>query len=98
MHMENAIRKSVQKLDRVHTLPVQVAGVEEEAELFPAVQCIERHLSTVKIEGHLARMNFQGEAHARFAANIEDGVPMVGEDAEGFRYFVRGERGPAADG
>src|SRR6266849_9051753 len=64
---------------------MQMAGIKEEAELRASVQGLQGHLSRVKVEGDLAGMNFQSEAHARLFANVEDGIPELGEFPEARR-------------
>src|SRR5437762_3526723 len=65
-----------------HALPVQVAGVEQEAELLATVEHFQRAFRAVQVEGDLAGVDFKGEPHAGVAAGVEDRVPAVGEVAE----------------
>src|SRR5439155_10080911 len=57
----NAVREAAHELRRVDPLPVQVAGVEQQAELLPAVQGVEYHLGRVQVEGDLPRVDLEGE-------------------------------------
>src|SRR5262245_31819743 len=81
--MKDPVGELHQELDRVHALPVQMARVEEEAKLLPAVQLVQGHLGAVEIEGDLAWVNLKSEAHAAVAAGIEDRVPAAGKVFEG---------------
>src|SRR5262249_47936872 len=78
--VEDAVGVAAQKLDRVDALPVQMARVEGEAELGPAIQRFERHFRAVEIEGDLSRMDLEGEAHPGFGARVEDRVHALGEE------------------
>ena len=81
--------------DGVDHLPVQVAGVEVEAELGPVADRLQGALGGVDVEGDLGRVDLQRELDAALLEDVEDRVPSVGEQLEsvvdgGIRH--RGER------
>ena len=78
----NPIGKGAQKLDRIDPLPEQMAGIEIEAELFAAVERLERSLGGVQVEGDLRRMNFQGEPHAALAEDVQNRIEPLGQQIE----------------
>ena len=83
-------RKAAQELDGIDALPVQMAGVEGEAEFFAAVEGVEGHLGAVEVEGDLAGMDLEGEPDAALAADVEDRVPLLGELGQAIASIVCG--------
>src|SRR4029077_17819971 len=84
MHVIDAIRECADERDRIDHLPVQVAGIEVEAEHRTMVDRLERSLGRVDIEGDLGLMDFQRELDAALLEDVQDGVPAVGEKLETF--------------
>lgn len=79
MHVKDAIGKAANELDRFDSLPVQMAGIEGEAEFFAAIECIENDFGGVDVEGDLAGVDFEGEADSAVASGIEYRMPLFGE-------------------
>src|SRR5207302_1487374 len=59
--MVDPVGEAAHELDRVDALPVQVAGVEGEAELLAAAQRVEDRLGAIQVEGELSRVDLAGE-------------------------------------
>ena len=54
----DAVRKCPDELNRIDSLPNQMAGIKVETELRAIVQCLERHLSRIDIKCNFSRMHF----------------------------------------
>ena len=67
--------------DGIDPLPVEMAGVEVEAEFFAMVERLERSFGGENIEGDLGRVDFQREFHAALAEHVQDRVPAFGEQS-----------------
>ena len=91
----DAVGEAAQEGDGVDALPVQVAGVEEDAELLAGVQHVEDDFGRVEVEGELPRMHLAGEADAAVARGVEDRVPLRGERLQGVGDHPRLGRGVA---
>src|SRR5262249_61523539 len=63
VNVQDALGEAAQKLHRVDPLPVQVARVEEEAELLAFVERLEHQLGAGQVEGELPRMDLAGKLH-----------------------------------
>ena len=61
----NPVGERAHELDRIDPLPEQMAGIEVEAELLALVECLERPLGRVHIEGDFGRMHFQARTARR---------------------------------
>ena len=79
VHMVDPVGERADELDRAHSLPVEMAGVEVEAELLAAAESPKGPLSGEDVEGDLGGMYLEGEPHAGFREHIEDRMPPLGE-------------------
>ncbi len=67
VHMVDPIGERSDELDRINALPVQVAGIEVEAEFLAMIQGFKRTFGRVEVERDFRRMYFQGKLDATFA-------------------------------
>jgi hypothetical protein len=82
MHVVDPVRERPNEFHRVHELPMQMAGIEIEAELLAVVQRFERLLSRVDVEGDLRGMDLQTELDAAFAENVQNRIETFGQQLE----------------
>src|SRR4051794_16966935 len=82
VHVIDAIRKGAKEFDRVDALPVQVTGVEVEAELGTVVEGFQGPFGRVNVEGDLSGMDFQGELDAALGEDVEDWIEAIGKELE----------------
>ena len=75
VRVHDSVAEHIDELDRIDTLPEEVAGVEVEAERLVVPDGLQRRLCAVDVVGDLGWMHFQRELHADFAEDIEDGTP-----------------------
>ncbi len=100
MNVVDAIAEAAHELHRVDSLPVEMARVEGEAELLPAVDGVQYALGAVEVEGDLARVYLEGVAQAALGTHVQDRAPRLGEIAQGVLNQLRGrcrvadDRGP----
>ena len=78
----NPLGKGAQKLDRIDSLPNQMAGIEVEAELFTPIERLERSLGGIEVEGDLRGMNFQREPDAALAEDVQNRIEALGQQIE----------------
>src|SRR4029079_8745810 len=79
VHVINAVRELANKLDRVHTLPNEMARIEVESELLAVTDGLECPLGRIDIERDFGRVHFEREPHAAIAEYVEDRIPPLGE-------------------
>ena len=79
VHVVDAVVERADELHGVDALPVEVAGVEVEAELLAAAERVERPLGGDDVEGDLGGMHLQREPHAALGEHVEDRIPALGE-------------------
>ena len=79
MHVIDPVPEPANELDRTHTLPMQVAGVEIETELGPSAQGLDRPLRRVNVERDLRRMDFMRELHSALGKHIQNRIPAFGQ-------------------
>ena len=65
--------------DGIHLLPVQVAGVEIEAESLAMADCLQGPVCGIDVEGDLGGMHLQAESDANFVEDVQDRVEHLGE-------------------
>src|SRR5262249_7308032 len=97
VYMINPVGKAPQELDRVYTLPVQVARVEREPELLAAVEGIERQFRGIQIEREWPRVDLAGDPHAAVARRVEDRVPLPRKLLDGLGDHLLPRGGVAGD-
>src|SRR5262249_8987595 len=79
VNVRNAVGKAAEEFDRIDALPVEVTGIEREAELLTAAQRFQGHLGTEQVERNLARVYLEGELDAAISAHIQDRFPLAGK-------------------
>src|SRR5207244_9454774 len=82
VYVKNTVGEAADELDRIDTLPVEVAGVEGEAKLLAPFDRLQSHFRAEKVESDLAGMHLEGEADAGLAARIQDRPPLPRERLE----------------
>ncbi|MEY3457392.1 MAG: hypothetical protein RL215_549 [Planctomycetota bacterium] len=80
--MVDAIGEGANEFDGVDALPDEVAGVEIEAELLAAIECLQGAFRGVDIEGDFGGVNFEGKFDTAVFEDVEDGIPAFGEELE----------------
>ena len=84
------IGEGANELDGIDSLPMQMAGVEIEAEFLAVVQRLESPFGRIEVKGDFRGVNFQGELHAAFAKHVENRIEAFGEQLETGIQHLRG--------
>src|SRR5688572_3791355 len=79
VHVVDAVGERPDELDRIDPLPMEVAGVEVEAEFLAMAKRFKGPLRRVDVKRNLGRMDLQGELHAALGKHVEDRVEPVGK-------------------
>ena len=82
MHMENTVRKLLDKSHRVHHLPEKMAGIEVESELLAVIQRFKGALRGHDIKSDFRGVHLKSEFHAVVLEDVKDRMPHLRKEIE----------------
>ncbi len=82
VHVIDAVGEGFEKLDGIHHLPVEMAGIEVEAEGLSVLDGGESPFGGEDVEGDFGWVHFEGEPNAALIEDIENGIPESSEVVE----------------